>query len=184
LSSPSRLRLFYLLHLSKPVTDRIVFREIRRLKARKIVELGIGTGERALRMLELAGEYHGPSDLHYVGIDLFEDRPASNGPGLSLKEAHRLLKASGARIQLAPGTPLEGLAREANRLGKVDLIVVSPQPNAQQLAYAWFYIPRLLHEQSVVLLETSDQDENPSVRVVDRAEIELLAGMAGRQKAA
>lgn len=184
MSSPSRLRLFYLLHLSKPAVNRAVYREVRRLKARKIVELGIASGERALRMLELAAEFHQPRDLHYVAVDLFEDRPAGEGPGLLLKEAHRQLKASGARVQLVPGTPLEGLAREANSLGKADLIVISPQPDARQLTQTWFYIPRLLHERSVVLLETCDQDESPTIRAIERSEIELLAGLAGRRKAA
>ena len=40
----SRLRQFYLLHFSKPASDRLVYREIRRKKARKIVEFGLGTG--------------------------------------------------------------------------------------------------------------------------------------------
>ncbi len=184
MASLSRLRLFYLLHLSKPASDRLVFREIRRLKAHKIVEVGLGSAERTLRMLELAGEFHAPPDIHYTGIDLFEDREPSNGPGLSLRDAHRMLKTTGARVRLVPGTPYEGLSREANAMGKVDLIVLSPGLEAAQLAPAWFYIPRLLDKHTAVLLESLAADRSVSMRSVDRAEIDLLAGGMRRRKAA
>ena len=90
----SRLRLFYLLHLSKPASDRLVYREIRRLKARKVVELGLGTGQRAVHIIEVLKEFHEVRDIHYTGVDLFEARTAADGPGISLREAHCLLKAT------------------------------------------------------------------------------------------
>jgi hypothetical protein len=183
LSSPSRLRLFYLLHLSKPASNRLIYREVRRIKPRSIVEIGIGTAERAGRILELACEFHEPRQIRYTSIDQFEDRAATAGSALPLREAHRLLKATGARIQLVPGTPLEALARTANALGKADLMVLSPWEGAQQLAAAWFYVPRMLHEHTVVLLETVAANGDASIRAVERAEIEALAG-AKRRKAA
>jgi hypothetical protein len=183
LSSPSRLRLFYLLYLSKPASDRVIYREIRRHKARKIVELGIGAAQRSRRMIEMAAQFQPARDIHYTGIDLFEDRQGCEVPGISLKAAHQLLKPTGARIQLAPGAPHDGLARIANSLGKVDLIVLSPWPDAKCLASAWFYIPRLLHDQTVVLLETLQPGEETSLRMVDRAEIEMLAAVPRRRAA-
>ena len=81
----SRLRLFYLLHLSKPASDRLVYREIRRLKARKVVELGLGAGQRAVHIIEVLKEFHEVRDIHYTGVDLFEARTAADGPGISLR---------------------------------------------------------------------------------------------------
>ncbi len=82
----ARLRLSYFCYFSKPAHDRPLYRAIRRRHARKIVELEIGDGRRALRMIQIA-KLTGPGkDVHYVGIDPFEDRcgagfvvPASAG---------------------------------------------------------------------------------------------------------
>ena len=129
----SRLRLFYLLHLSKPASDHLVYREIRRLKARKVVELGLGVGQRAVQIIEVLKEFHEVRDIHYTGVDLFEARTAADGPGISLREAHCLLKATGARIQLVPGTVGEALSRIANGVSQVDVLVISGQIPPEQL---------------------------------------------------
>ena len=150
----SRLRLFYLLHLSKPASDRLVYREIRRLKARKVVELGLGTGQRAVQIIEVLKEFHEVRDIHYTGVDLFEARTAADGPGISLREAHCLLKATGARIQLVPGTVGEALSRIANGVSQVDVLVISGRITPEQLSQAWFFLPRMIHAQTQVFQET------------------------------
>ena len=50
----SRLKYLYLAYLSRPVGDRAIYRTIRRRNVRKILEIGIGTAGRALRMIDLA----------------------------------------------------------------------------------------------------------------------------------
>jgi len=107
-----------------------------------------------------------------------------DGPGVTLKMAHRLLHATGARVQLIPGDPFAGLSRTANSLGKVDLLVVSGRLDPQQLAKAWFYVPRLLHEQSVVLMEKQLPGGHTSVRSAADDEIETLAAAAAGRRAA
>jgi len=125
LSIFSHLRLLYLCYFSKPIEDRPVYRAIRRHHARKIVEVGVGDGHRAVRMIEVA-HWASPSfDIHYVGMDPFEARTEPNGRGLSLKAAHQLLSgkrgrrssSAGIRVQLVPGNPSDGLMRMANSLG-------------------------------------------------------------------
>ena len=98
----SQLRLLYLCQFSKPAADRLLYRSIRRQGFRKIVELGVGSGQRALRMIEVAQQASAPTDIHYVGIDPFEGRSEPNIPGTSLKEIHQLLRATGVRVQLVP----------------------------------------------------------------------------------
>ena len=158
LSSLERLKLLHLLYFSKPATDRAVYRKIRRFHPRTIVEIGVGTARRSLRMLWLASRRHPAAEIRFTGIDRFEDRPADHGPGFSLREAHRLLKATGARIQLAPGDADEGLARVANGLGQVDLLLFAAGTTAEELAGAWFYVPRLLHDRTLVFLEQTSAD--------------------------
>jgi hypothetical protein len=124
----NRLRLFCLGYLSKPSGDRPVYRAIRRCQAKKIVEIGVGDGRRALRMIEVACRTSPQANIHYVGMDPFEDRTEPSGRSLSLKAAHQLLGgkqggrrfATGLRVQLVPGNPAEGLVRMANALGKID----------------------------------------------------------------
>jgi hypothetical protein len=179
----NRLKLLYLLHLSRPSADRLVYRSVRRQHARRIVEVGIGTARRALRLIQVAGGDDGAADIQYTGIDLFEDRSEADGEGLSLKEAHRLLKATGARVRLVPGDPETGLSSVANALGKVDLLLLSPRPDAGQLGHAWFFIPRLLHPRTLVFLESFSAEGLASLRRVDPAEIHQRAGAIYRRAA-
>ena len=179
----SRLRLFYLLHLSKPASDHLVYREIRRLKARKIVELGLDGGQRAVQMIEVLKEFHELRDIHYTGVDLFEARTAADGPGISLREAHRLLKATGARIQLVPGAVGEALSRIANAVSQVDVLVISGRTSPQQLLQAWFFLPRMIHAQTQVFQETLSAGGGTSMRVLDAKEIEQLVAKGQRRAA-
>jgi hypothetical protein len=184
LAIPSRLKLFYFLHLSKPTTDRAVYRAIHCQQARKIVELGIGSGQRAKRMIEVASLAAPPREVLFTGMDLFEDRPAADSPGLSLRAAYQMLRSTGARVKLVPGDPLEGLMRTANDLGQIDLLILSPGLDPQQLARAWFFVPRLLHERSQVWTEQFLSDGQTRLTRVAGAEIRTLAAAAMRRRAA
>jgi hypothetical protein len=175
-----RLKNVYLSYFSKPASDRLLYRAIRRHGPQKIVEIGIAQGARSLRMIQVAATRHPASEIQFTGIDPFE---SGEMPGLSIRDAHRLLKGSGARIRLVPGTPYEALAGVANALGKVDLIVLAPRPDVQALEDAWFYVPRLLHEQTRVYLETVGADGQVSLRLVDAAEIHSLADCRRRRAA-
>jgi len=135
-------------------------------------------------MIEAAGCFHPPRETFYYGLDPFEGRSSVDGPGVTLKMAHRLLNATGARIQLLPGPPCETLARTANNLGQVDLIVISSRLDPKQLAEAWFYIPRLLHTQSDVFLESLLPGSKTAVRLLSRAEIEANASRGELRRAA
>src|SRR5687768_15832048 len=105
------LRFFYLSCLSRPASDRPLYRAIRRNRVQRIVEIGIGSGLRARRMIDLAQRYSPQCRIHYTGIDLFEAREPTAPASISLKEAYRLLRATPARIRLAPGDPLSALSR-------------------------------------------------------------------------
>ena len=178
------LRLLYFCYLSKPAGDRLIYREIRRHRVRRILELGIGSGQRAARMIEIAGQFSPLREIRFTGVDLFEARSAVDGPGVTLKMAHRLLRATGARVQLIPGDPSTALARAANNLGQLDLVVISPRLDPRRLAHAWFYVPRLLHERSQVFLERILPGGGTSLRLLARSEIETLAAAAVSRRAA
>jgi hypothetical protein len=181
----SRLKYLYLAYFSKPIGDRVVYRAIGRRKARKILEIGVGPSSRTLRMIDLARRGGGGEAVRYVAVDLFEARAAESTRGLSLKETHRLLKPTGAQVQLIPGDPAQALARSANALQNMDLVLISADHTEQSLSGAWFYLPRMLHATSQVFLESRlPEGPSTSLKLLTAAEIEALAGAHRRRKAA
>ncbi|MGD0654632.1 MAG: hypothetical protein ABSA16_09830 [Thermoguttaceae bacterium] len=180
----SRWKIFYLSYLSKPASDQVIYRAIVQKKACRILELGIADGHRALRMIDAAARFTPRSDIQYIGMDNFEDRGQTNAPGLSLIAAHRVLTRSRAKIKLIPGDPLRSLARAANDLGQVDLLIVSPQAETDRLSRVWYFVPRLLHAHSRIFVEQLLPGGKKAVRSACTREIEQWAAKAVRWKAA
>jgi hypothetical protein len=152
----------YLTRFSKPEGERVIFRAMKRKPVQRIVELGMGDMRRTHRMLQFASELAKEDEkIHFTGIDLFESRPAVDGKpvGIPLKEAHRLLKLTGHSIKLIPGDPYSALARAANSLQNSDLIVISAGHDQESLERAWFYVPRMMHENTLIFLEQPETDE-------------------------
>lgn len=177
-------RLFYLAHLSHPAADRILYRAIQRCQARRILQLGIGTGQQALRMIEVAGHCGRPDDVQFTAVDRFETRTVDDGPGLTLRSAYRMLRATRARVRLVPGDPLDELPLRANDLGQFDLLVFSREMDPGRSARAWFFVPRLLYASSLLYLESLRSDGTPALRLVAPDEIRSLAFVTARRRAA
>ena len=98
----SRLRAVWSSCFDKPALERSVEQAIKRQHPRRILEIGLGDGRRARGVLALAQRYHARHEVHFIGIDLFEDRHAGEAP-FPLKEAYRNLRSTGARVRLVPG---------------------------------------------------------------------------------
>jgi hypothetical protein len=169
------IRFAYWKLFSKPAKDRLVYRLIDRGDITSITEIGIGTGRRSEQMVSFALRHHQPDKIRYAGMDLFEARPA-NSPGLKLKEAYKQLNAKGVQVRLVPGDVLSGLLRAANTLPKTDLVVISAEVDQAALEPAWFYFPRMLHEKSIVLLESGNV--RPEFQPLNFAQVSELAKKA------
>jgi hypothetical protein len=170
------LRNFYLCYWSQPPGNRALYKLLRKRAVRTIVEIGLGRLERTGRVLELAAQLTPADQLKYAGIDPFEGR-APGTPGVSLKEAHKLLKPRGVRIDLVPGDPASGLARRANSLMRTDLLLISCA--AGDLGIGWFYVPRMLHDGSQVFIEEA-AEKGTHWRELKRLEIEQRAAAASK----
>jgi hypothetical protein len=168
-----QLKCFCIANFSRPASERCLYRAIRRAGVASIVEVGVGSAQRALRMIEVAAG-RGQS-VRYTGIDEFESRSADRGAGLTLKQAYQRLRTTEAAIQLVPGDPLAALARAANSLTGTDLLVVSADVQAQSLRSAWRYVPRMLHRQSLVYLEETDSGGGRRFVRLSAGEINRLA---------
>lgn len=167
----NQLRLFYLFHLAKPASDRPIYRAVYESRARSLMEIGLGQCQRALRLIQIAHMASPTSVVRYVGVDPFELREPPNGPGYCLKDAYRLLRKTQAQIQLLPGDPLPALAKMANWLKPVDVLVVSVGVNQRSMDRAWFYVPRVLHDKSLVFQE---------IRVPGRDRVEVCRLSCGQ----
>ena len=154
----SLLRNVYLLYFSKPIHQRPVLRAAASMRARRIVQIGVGTGGQALRLLEVVRRYHGRDQVRFTGIDLFEARPP-DAPGLTLKRAHKLLRRLASTVQLLPGDPQSALARGANAMLDTDLLVISADQSGARIRGAAGYLPRMLHERSLVFIQYPDGEK-------------------------
>ena len=165
----------YFSYLSRPVGERPLYRAAARLRARRIVQIGLEMGRRSRRLLQIALWHHPTEQIRFTGIDLFEARPG-DVPGMTLKQAHCVLGVTGVRVRLVPGDPLTALSRIANSLTGTDLVVVSADQDSQALRPAWLYIPRMLHPGSQVFVEESSASSGkPVFRALGRGQIERLA---------
>ena len=177
----SAARLFKFLHLAyfaKPVAYRAVYRTIHKLCPENLVTIGLGDGQLACNMVRLAQQCGQRPRVQLTGIDLFEMRAAQENE-LTLKHAHRMLHTLGARTRLVPGDPYSALARAANELPDTDLVVVRADQLGPAMQRAWFYLPRMLHKQSVVLVERAGGDgQVESFDSLDHAAVLQLAHSA------
>lgn len=151
MSIKDRVWAFHLLHISKPIEDRPIYQEIVAGHVRHILELGLGSGERSLRLIEVASRCCSAREIHYTAVDPFESRGGEGS--LPLKVVHQKLSRTGAHIRLIPGDAFSGVARIANSLHGIDLVVVSGDQAPELLERAWFYFPRMLHNQSKLFLQ-------------------------------
>lgn len=141
----------HLAYLARPAADRTLYRLLDRRPVRHIAEIGLRDGTRAERLLQMAARHTPVDELQYTGVDPFELRPEATG--LSLKEAYRRLRATGARVRLAPGDPAAALEQAANSIQNVDLLVIAWDSGLVEPGPAWFYVPRMLHARSLVVVE-------------------------------
>jgi hypothetical protein len=171
-------------YFSKPAADRSVDVAIKRHRPRRILEIGLGDGQRARRAITLAQRFQGRNEVHFTGIDLFEDRHGELAP-YPLKDAYRQLRATAARVRLIPGDAYGALVRAANSLSQIDLVMISADVNKASLAAAWFYLPRTLAPGAVVLWADGSMPDG-EYREVPRAEILAAArpARAMRRRAA
>jgi hypothetical protein len=127
-------------------------------------------------MIEVASQQTPVNRVSYIGVDLFEAHPVGKAPALTLKEAHRVLRATGARTRLLPGDPLTALRPMVNGLEKIDLLIVSAGLDAESMARTWYYLPRVLHARSIVLLEEpSGSSDGVKIRALAPREVRRLA---------
>ncbi len=174
-------KFLYLSYFSKPKCDRAILRTIKSKKITKIVEIGLRSSEFTANMLQTSLRYGGDQKVSYAGVDLFESRPTTQ-TAFSLKDIHKRLSGDQLRVRLIPGDPMVGLSRFANTLTGTELVVVSSDVDAEAMQQAWFYVPRMLLDNSNVFV-CSNSSDSPTATLISREEVEKRAA-ANRRTAA
>ena len=182
MSQLGTLKYAHLAYLSQPATDRVIYRLIDKRPIRSILELGVGNGVRAERMIAVASRQQADAELGYTGVDLFEDRPAG-APQIALKQAYRQLRQQHVKVRLVPGDPFDALARIANETSGIDLVVVAGDQDPESMARAWMFLPRMIHDDTLVLSQAADaQGRLADFGQLTRQQVDELAGLRGRRR--
>ena len=176
MSEISSLKYWQLRFFTKPKCDRKIFKIIAKNRYRSILELGIRNVETTKNVISVAKKFGLGGSLKYTGVDLFEGRQESDEK-LSLKFVHQQLNPLNVKLQLVPGDPLQALNRIANSHIRTDLIIISEMCDQEALEQAWFYVPRMLHATSTVLIQPEEAqiDEFTSIsrlQIERKAELE------------
>ena len=166
--------------LSKPAADRVIYKTIKAHQVRSMVEIGMGDGSRCVNMIRAAKKF-GIKNIRYTGVDLFDGRPEDQDE-LLLKSMHKRVNQMEIKSQLVPGDTLNAIRRIANSHTRTDLIVISAGYDPELLQAAWFYAPRMLHANSVVLKQPSENGSG-TFELLNRLEVErLVAGNDSQSK--
>jgi hypothetical protein len=159
-----------LAHFSRPKGNRELYRLVKRERVCRVMEIGLSDLSRAVALIEIAQRFADNKTVWYTGVDWFEARQPDLPP-LSLKETYRALRATDANVRLVPGAPASSLAAAANAHQNTDLILLGPDVGEDDLQGAWFYVPRMLNEASVVLSEHHTSDGQPAFTPITRSQI-------------
>jgi hypothetical protein len=167
------LNYVYLANFAQPKADRQLYRLVKQHQVTRIFELGIEDLQRTWRLLRVAARYGNGSTVKYAALDQFDARDGGARP-LSLIQAHRGLQSTAATVRLLPGTPTETLAGVANAHLGTDLLLVASWLDDQQMASAWAWMPRMLHEKSLVV-RTVAHDQGDRHRMLTPSDVSRLA---------
>lgn len=182
MSVGSLLRSSYLRFFSQPAQERTIYQAIHGRSIRSIVEMGIDASVRTPRVLQWIEGQIGAKELRYTGIDLFDARPARQ-PKLLLKHAFATLHAQWPGVRLVPGDPASALCRVANSLSGTDLILISGLADLSLSSEAWIWVPRMLHDHTIVLLEQAAGTAGKTAwRQLAIGEIQQLATAASKAR--
>ena len=152
----SGLRYLQMCWLAKPVADRAIYKTIKKQKVRSIVEFGLGDGQRCEKLIHACQTFADGQPVKYTGVDLFDAREESE-PQIKLLEMHKRLNKTGAKVKLVPGDAESATARVANSLAGTDLILLSCDQSLDELERFWFFLPRMVHSESLLFVREADK---------------------------
>ena len=165
-----------LLWFLQPKRYRHLYSTIRAQKPVQIMEIGTWNGERAVKMLNLAGQYHAPGAVHYHGFDLFEEmtlemynEEISKMPP-TRQEVQEKLEATGANIHLYQGNTTVTLPESVPNLPPMDFVFLDGGHSVATIANDWACVEKVMHDKTVVIFDDYwvEKDDEGAKAVVDQ----------------
>ena len=122
---------------------------IQRNNCRRILEIGVYTGENAVSMVKAAIEITAvPEEVEYYGFDFF-------GNSSSDRVGRKLAKLS-CTFELFEGNTLETLPASVATLPKMDLIFIDGGKSFREAMSDWENAERLVHDRTKVYVHNAD----------------------------
>jgi predicted O-methyltransferase YrrM len=122
---------------------------IRKNNCKRIMEIGVYTGENAISMVETAIEHApDPREVAYYGFDLFLNA--------SSDQVGRELERLGCTFALFEGNALETLPSSAASLPKMDLIFIDAGKSFTEAMSDWQNAELLLHDRTGIFVHNAD----------------------------
>jgi hypothetical protein len=143
---------FYWTRLSKPATERNLWRFLLTNPVASVLQLGMHDGSQTLRLLRFVRQTSPSTTLRFAGVDMFEAAD-DRSKHLKLKEAHRLCAELGIKAHLIPGELRTALPRVAITILPSDLVLINQpiDPNSKDGEAIKQWMPRLIHPSSTVM---------------------------------
>lgn len=164
-----RVRYWKRTRWNSPRRYRALLRTIHARACRRLVEVGVYHGDRAVQMIQTAALRHPASQISYWGFDLFEDltadrlaREFSKRPG-RLEAVRRKLDRTGAAVCLVRGDSRVTLPAAAAGLDDVDLIFIDGGHSIDTIAADWHNMQPAIGERTIVFLDDYYVDPAPEL---------------------
>jgi predicted O-methyltransferase YrrM len=150
---------WYYVNYSGPQRYRNLFLTIQRTKAKRIMEIGTWSADRAIQMIKESRKYNSIEEIEYYGFDLFEEMndetfksEISKRPPLEA-DVYKKLTQTGAKISLYKGDTMKTLAEAVTALPKMDFIYIDGGHSHETIANDWKYSEMLMHENTIVIFD-------------------------------
>lgn len=121
---------------------------IRENTCKRIMEIGVFTGENARTMVEAAARNVPPGEVEYFGFDFFM--------GGRLREVRQKLEKTGCKFNLFKGDTVDTLPKVVMTLPKMDVIFIDGGKSYSEARSDWEHAKTLMHDGTAVFVHNVD----------------------------
>ena len=132
---------------------------VKKKKCKKIMEIGVYKGERAIRMIRTAQTFCTPNEIEYYGFDLFEmmndeifKQEVSKKP-FTLEQVKSKLEKTGSQITLFRGFTEKTLPEALPSLPIMDLVFIDGGHSIETIKNDWYWTQQIMDNNTIVIFD-------------------------------
>ncbi|NIQ07806.1 MAG: class I SAM-dependent methyltransferase [Candidatus Korarchaeota archaeon] len=129
---------------------------IRHHKWRKLLEIGVHTGENAKNMVEAANENFPVDQIEYYGFDTFSGVLGRQKQDPNLQKVKRKLRETGCQFKLYKGDSKETLPTHLEELPTMDLIFIDGGHDYPTVRSDWDHARHLMGSHTATFFHNAD----------------------------